>query len=422
MSSSLANASITLDASTLAVLACCITALLGLLLLFVWSRDRLRALAWWGTAYLIGGFSVALWSADDLLAGYLPAGLANAMLFVACGMMWNAARLFHSRGINWLAMSAGAIVWLAAVHAGLLQSTAERMTLSALIIAGYTFLTAYELWRERRKALAHRRLAIVVPALHGAVFLLPMVFANVLPEAGALATLATGWIALFAIEALLYAVGAAFIVLVLTQDRKVLIHKTAAVTDPLSGVLNRRGFLDSAAQLLAIQAKRKAPITVLLFDLDRFKSINDRFGHAVGDEALKLFAATAGGVMRSDDIFGRIGGEEFAAIVAGDAEDGRAAAERVRFAFELRGVTIGDHEIGATVSTGVATGEPTRVSDITFVEALLARADAALYRAKENGRNRVEIAEMQQPVQLTLVPTQAAAQTSLPGMIVRLAA
>ena len=75
---------------------------------------------------------------------------------------------------------------------------------------------------------------------------------------------------------------------------------------------------------------------MLLFDLDRFKSINDRFGHAVGDEALKLFAATAGGVMRSDDIFGRIGGEEFAAIVAGDAQDGarrrRARALRLRAA------------------------------------------------------------------------------------------
>src|SRR4051812_16635192 len=108
MTSSLTGASFSLDASTLAILACSITALLGLLLLFVWSRDRMRALAWWGSAYLIGGFSVALWGVEGALDGYIPQGLPNAMLFIACGMMWNAARLFHSRGINWLAMSAGA--------------------------------------------------------------------------------------------------------------------------------------------------------------------------------------------------------------------------------------------------------------------------------------------------------------------------
>jgi diguanylate cyclase (GGDEF)-like protein len=327
--------------------------------------------------------------------------------------------LFHSRGIRWLAMSIGALVWLAAVHAEIVVSVAERMTLSALIIATYTFLTAYELWRERRKVYAHRRLAIVVPAMHGAVFLLPMIFANLLPEEGGIATLATGWIAIFSIEALLYAVGAAFIVLVLTQDHKVLVHKTAALTDPLTGVLNRRGFLDNAATLLAIQGKRKAPITVLLFDLDRFKSINDRFGHATGDEAIKLFAATASGVMRSDDIFARIGGEEFAAIVAGDAEDGRAAAERVRFAFELRGVIIAEHEIGATVSTGVATGMPARKVDLAFVETLLARADTALYRAKENGRNRIEVAE-EKPV--VALPQSVAAPAMAPGMLMRIAA
>jgi len=385
------NATLSLDSGTLAILACCIAALLGMLLLFVWNRDRMRALAWWGTAYLLGGFSVALWAAESSAGEFR--GIPNALLFFACGMMWNAARLFHSRGIHWLAMSAGALLWLVAVNAGIVTSAGERMTVGAVIIAVYTFLTAYELWRERRKAHAHRRLAIVVPAMHGSVFLLPMVLANLLPEDGGIVSFATGWIAVFAIEALLYAIGAAFIVLVVAADKLVHVHRTAALTDPLTGVLNRRGFLENAAGMLAQQAKRHLPVTVLLFDLDRFKSINDRFGHATGDEALKLFASTACTAMRADDIFGRLGGEEFAAIVMGDATDGAAAGERVRFAFELRAVTVAEHDIGGTVSVGVACGIPPRKADLFFFETLLARADAALYRAKEKGRNRIEIAE-----------------------------
>ncbi|HWM46650.1 MAG TPA: GGDEF domain-containing protein [Xanthobacteraceae bacterium] len=389
----LAQAPLSLDASTLAILACCITALLGALLLFVGSRDRMRALAWWGTAYLLGGFAVALWSLEGTAGEYLPRGTPNALLFIACGMMWNAARLFHGRSVQWPALVAGAAAWLLAVDSGAIDSPLGRMMVSAMIIASYTFLTAHELWRERRKERANRRLAIIVPALHGTVFLLPMIFATLLPEGQALVAFSTSWVAIFGLEALLYAVGAAFIVLVLTQDHKVHVHRTAALTDPLTGVLNRRGFLDNAAALLAMQAKRRAPVTVLLFDLDHFKSINDRFGHATGDDALRLFAATASSAMRSDDIFGRIGGEEFAAIVAGSSEDGAVVGERVRFAFELRAVTVGEHDIGGTVSVGVASGRPARKADLTFVETLLARADAALYLAKENGRNRIEIAD-----------------------------
>ena len=124
---------------------------------------------------------------------------------------------------------------------------------------------------------------------------------------------------------------------------------------------------------------------MLLFDLDKFKSINDRFGHAVGDDALKVFAATATANMRSTDVIGRLGGEEFAAIIPGNAAEAGLVAERLRAAFQAAGVVISGHEIGATVSIGVASAIPP-----VQIDPLLARADAALYRAKHNGRNRVE--------------------------------
>ena len=109
-----ATAPISLDVTTLFIVATCITALLGLLLLSAWAQERIRALAWWGTAYLIGGFSVAIWSVENLISPPLPLGMANTLLFVACGMIWSAARIFHGRPVLWVAMCAGAFAWAVA--------------------------------------------------------------------------------------------------------------------------------------------------------------------------------------------------------------------------------------------------------------------------------------------------------------------
>ena len=100
--------------------------------------------------------------------------------------------------------------------------------------------------------------------------------------------------------------------------------------------------------------KNGSRVSVLMFDLDHFKSINDSFGHAVGDAALRVFAETIQTTMRESDVIGRLGGEEFAAIVLGSANDAAIAAERVRAAFEAAGAVIAGHPIGATVSIGAA--------------------------------------------------------------------
>src|SRR6185503_8167509 len=162
-------------------------------------------------------------------------------------------------------------------------------------------------------------------------------------------------------------------------------HKTAALTDPLTGLFNRRGLVEAARELTATNARRARPVTVLAFDLDHFKSINDRFGHAVGDEVLRLFASVATTNMRVTDFVARLGGEEFAAIVPGTLEEGIMIAERLRVAFETAARTVAGRYLGATVSVGVA-AHPAP----TNIDALLARADEALYAAKYAGRNRVE--------------------------------
>src|SRR5271170_5347647 len=267
----LAEASTSLDIGTLFVLATCVTALLGLFLLFAWMQERIAALAWWGFAYLLGGFSGALWDLGSAVSPPLPEGVPDILLFIAVGMIWSAARLFHGRPVRWGAMFFGAAVWLTACLSPTFPHlTPARIILSSLIVATYTFLIAAELSRERRKSVIRRWPALFVPMLHGAIFLCPVALASL-----GMRSLATGWVAVFAIEVVLYVVGAAFVVLVLVKDRTVRHYQLAASTDSLTEVLNRRGFFEAAAKMMAAHAPQKQPVSVLAFDLDHFKSIND---------------------------------------------------------------------------------------------------------------------------------------------------
>jgi diguanylate cyclase (GGDEF)-like protein len=379
--------SMLLDIPTLFVISTCVTAVLGLFLLFAWIQDRsIRALAWWAAAYFLGGLAAALWSMHDAISRALTVDVVYALLFVACGIIWTGARLFHGRAALPYAMFGGAILWLLACQSPMVhESGGHRVMLGSLVIASYTLLTAYELWRARAEHLFSRWPAFCVLVLHGVVFLLPIPLTVLLPGEGGFA-LASGWFPILALETLLFAIGTAFIILVMAKERSEHIHRTAASTDPLTGIANRRGFVEEAGRLMRKQAWKKQPVTALVFDLDHFKSINDRFGHAVGDEALRLFAQTATMTLRSTDVIGRLGGEEFAALLPGDLNNAAAAAERVRSAFAVAGAAIDGRRIGATVSIGAASALELPCE----LGALLARADAALYRAKAAGRNRLE--------------------------------
>ena len=196
-----------------------------------------------------------------------------------------------------------------------------RIVLSSFIVSTYTFLTAAELWRERRKHLLRRWPAIFVPMLHGLVFLCPIPLASVLPDDNGIVALASGWIAVFTLEVMLYIVGTAFIVLVLSKERSVRIHKDAASTDELTGVLNRRGFM-AAAQgahraLREAAASRSACWCSISITSRRSTTAS---ATSSATRRLRLFASIAGLNMRASDMLGRIGGEEFVAILPGAAD------------------------------------------------------------------------------------------------------
>ncbi len=171
-----------------------------------------------------------------------------------------------------------------------------------------------------------------------------------------------------------------------------LLHKQEALRqlatqDHLTGILNRRSVLERCEIELARSSRAGSPVSVLIADLDRFKSINDTYGHAAGDVVLVAAADRMRSVLRSHDAIGRYGGEEFLAVLPGcDAAAAATIAGRVLTAVSDERVKAGDLLLEITISIGVAT---TRSGEESTA-ALIASADRALYRAKAAGRNRME--------------------------------
>jgi diguanylate cyclase (GGDEF)-like protein len=378
-----------LDLHTILAVGVVIAVGLGVLLLSVWIRDRsVRALAWWGAAYLIGGSAVSIWMerSDNLQPFFVHA--PAILLFLGCGVAWNGARVFRGRRFSPLGLCAGPLSWLIVCGALADRSPSILMGSGCLIVSVYIFITAVEFRRDRRKKRAWHRLHII-PLAHGAVFLLPTALVFSAPSF----TYSNTWFSAFSLQALLYAVAAAFFVVVLIKDHALDQQRTAALTDPLTGLLNRRGFHEAGAGIISETAHKDACVSVLVCDLDHFKRINDSFGHAAGDMALQLFAAVARASVRNTDVLGRLGGEEFVAILPNEIAEAVIVAERIRIAFAAAGAEVGGHPMHATVSIGAATA-PGLKADI---RCLIERADAALYCAKRNGRNRVETAPTAAP-------------------------
>jgi diguanylate cyclase (GGDEF)-like protein len=285
-------------------------------------------------------------------------------------------------------MFAGALSGLlACLMPGFSASTTGRMIVSSLIVSNYTLVTAFELWSGRSEKLVTRWPAMLVLVLHGLIFPAQIPLTMWQPEGREAPLFSNGWIALLALETLLYVIATAFIVLAMAKERNERIHKTAASTDPLTGVPNRRAVIDTGNTLIRRAAAPDRPVAALMFDLDFFKAINDRFGHAIGDRVLKVFASTATANLRSTDIFGRLGGEEFAAILPNmDIDAAVAAAERVRSAFMQAASEIDGHPVRGSLSAGITV----TTDSATNLDALLSIADEALYVDKANGRNSGE--------------------------------
>jgi diguanylate cyclase (GGDEF)-like protein len=175
-----------------------------------------------------------------------------------------------------------------------------------------------------------------------------------------------------------------------TEERRIQEKlKYLATTDSLSGLYNRAEFMNLARNEFTLARKNNMELSLLIMDLDNFKTINDTFGHAAGDEVIREMGKIITTSFRKTDIPGRIGGEEFAVVLKNASlKEAKKVAEKVRELVARRKVIYEEQEISLTVSIGVAAIRG-NTDDINDIEDILKVADDALYKAKDQGRNCV---------------------------------
>ncbi|MGA9817958.1 MAG: GGDEF domain-containing protein [Pseudolabrys sp.] len=341
----------TLDLHTLFLVTIYIEAILGLLLLFVWAQNlALRAVCWWGFAHLLRLASIALFGMYGQIPDLISVDLANALLFTAFAVTWTGARAFDGRPVEPVYLVTGAVLWLLICRLPFLADDNSLQSLIASgIITAYTWLTAYEFWGGRDEPLVSRWPAIFMLFAQGALFLLRTPMVALLPGSPGDSLFGSVWMTVLSSEALLLTISDAFILLAMAKERTELHHRTAAMVDPVTGIANRRSFLQNVVLAAKRHIGNPRPAAVLLIDLDHFKSINDRFGHAIGDRVLRMFAEAARKSMRGSDLIGRSGGDEFASMLLETTrEKAVEVAERIRATFAQTTKDVDGLQVGAT--------------------------------------------------------------------------
>lgn len=378
-----------LDAFTTLVLLSATCATLGLALLLFWSADRRDSVFLVGAAcFLLPAVGLALLALRGRIPDLLSIELANALVLLGVGLLSAGVRVFDRRSFGaWFL--APALLWLLLVPLPAInESTTARTALMSLGLALAALLIARELWRGR----AEQPLARLALAL----FCLLQVAASLARAAAAIGyglpqdfLQAGGWWAVSLFQPVVLLILLAMFGVMAVMERQRSRFRRQAALDPLTGVLNRGGFEERARSVLERAGREGRVIALVVFDLDRFKQINDLHGHAAGDRILVAFCRLAEGLLRGDDIFGRVGGEEFAVLLL-DVEEAEALAlaERIRAAFDGLGVLHEERAVATTLSAGVAVAR----GEAAELERLSVHADRALYRAKAAGRNRVESA------------------------------
>jgi diguanylate cyclase (GGDEF)-like protein len=340
---------------------------------------------------LAAGFAtLAIGCAAVTIRGALPGAWGSALsnlvivtgyLLILNGVAALSGRRYGRTSVGLLVIVA--LMWLAGGTHG---QDIVWYYVSAVPIAIISGMTAWEALRsDPVRHLRSRPVVVAVTGCHalfyaGRAFVLPLL-AGLGPGVVSVASKMTMY------EGVLYSVALPMVLLAMIREEAHDQLLEASHTDYLTGLGNRRWFFEEGARMIRAGAGHN-PLSLLVFDLDHFKTINDRYGHATGDEVLKAFARIARSVAGSGAILARIGGEEFAALLPGyDSLRAKEVGQAVARHFAE---TIAHGEVGmkATVSIGLAE-LGTGGTDLT---GLLSAADRALYAAKALGRNRIELA------------------------------
>ena len=382
---------LSLDAHTL-IFAGGVSAFMTMLAMVAARRgfpDSIAGLELWGAGSCAQAAGAMLLSFRGGIPEVLPAVLGPTLLVLGQSLMLHAIRRFHGDRFRpaliytpAVTMLIGAVVFffvrdLINVRAAIYSAT----SFIPLVLSMHLLFTGF---RERLRAPA--RLASVALGVI-AVLLLYQAVNSVVLEFGFVDSRNFSYVMFVALYGGLN-VLATFGFLLMANERLRSEIERMATLDSLTEVFNRRTFVKLAEVELARAERAGTKVSVVFLDMDRFKSINDTHGHAVGDRILLEFVGCTRGVLRRQDVFGRFGGEEFCLLLPETGlEEARLAAERVRLATEKAVIRFDGLSLSCTVSAGVS---GTELHGPDF-DRMLRGADEAMYLAKRNGRNRVEL-------------------------------
>ncbi len=372
----------------------------------------------WMAANMLGCTAFLLYAYSRGLPPLLAYEIANAIYAAAAAMLLAGFCRFFGRNVPYVALATGVALVAAAVaffhhH---VNSFAGRTTVVSIFQVVIGVAIAYIVIRSRKARRSRypyffvTATAVSVAIGHAMRAVLHIVHNSELTSLWQLSPVNLMFLSAGTMVLPVMTLGAVMMV----HDRMVGRAEHAANRDFLTGAWSRRAFFSQVEMELARVKKSGGALSLLMLDVDRFKSINDRFGHVVGDQVLTEVVARALGAIREVDYLGRIGGEEFAVLLpAADLHAALAVAERVRacVAGQLP-VTEPGRQEGSMAEFTVSIGAARLREDETLTQ-WLQRADAALYRAKENGRNRVEYEP--QPLLAATVPPVRSTQSAIPA-------
>ncbi len=362
--------------------------LVSIAILLLLTRPRGGARLWLAMPFLAGACCCALllWPAlkQASAAGYI--GTFFALLAFAAG--WQGIRSIFHLPPRWGLLLAPPLCWLALVAAvfgpGEMSSlnAAGRAALAAL----YCGLSAVMLVQRRDPSLPSARLLAHILMASAALAAVATVLSPWLPEPLGAGAPRTWAVAVFSGIVLINVLLVCGLMVAVLKEQAASRLYDEATRDSLTGLYNRR-LLDEKLGIWDQEDRVSGTVrAALFFDIDEFKTINDRFGHHMGDKVICQAARAAEQAVRRDDLIFRYGGEEFLCILPNSSlKAGLAAAERLRSTFEHSAQEVAGHRIDATLSVGVAISQGRRSN----AGALVAAADRQMYRAKQAGRNRV---------------------------------
>jgi len=381
-----------LDIPTLMVMQSFVLACAGAVLLLAWLQNRVAsALALWGVANVSAAGGILSLMLGFTLHQPVWLGLGGGLLSLQSSLIWKAARTIDSKPAPLVLTFFGPAVVGLAGGVPVIREVGGSLALT--MGAAYILAAAITLWLGRKERLAARWPLIILSGVHAASLLIGTYSTFTGSTGQDTVPPLTTLFSLIYFESIIFAVATSVFVLALVKERREAVGITAARTDSLTGIANRAAFLDSAGRVLERCRRDSAPISVMMFDLDRFKDINDSHGHAVGDAVIRMFCAIAAAALRPNDVFGRMGGEEFAVALPGSSiEASCVRAERIRASFAEGCRFIRNHQVNATVSVGVSGS----VNAEDTLDALLEYSDVALYIAKSDGRNCIKRAHQPQ--------------------------